>query len=641
MALIRLDQACLAFGDNPLLDHVDFALEKGEKIALVGRNGMGKSTFMRVLSQTEKLDSGQFTITSNARVNYLQQDLPAADNTTVFEYLAHGLQEVGDLLAKFDALIQQELDDAGLKELEIVQTALDAQDGWAAQQRIQTSIDELNLTAETTMGSLSGGWRRRVAIARALLSKPDLLLLDEPTNHLDMPAIAWLQDLISRAECAVVFITHDRRLLSELAQKIIWLDRGKLMTYPGDYEAFLVSRDEYLSVEQKHNALFDKRLAEEEKWIRQGIKARRTRNEGRVRALKDLRRERKARVEVKGNVKMQIEEAARSGKLIAELENVSYFYGERCIIQQANLLLQRGDRIGIIGRNGAGKSTLLKLILDELEPTNGTIQFGTKQQVAYFDQTRSELNDQQSVGDNLAEGRESIEINGQNKHVISYLGDFLFTPQRVRSPVSTLSGGEKNRLLLAKLFSKQANILVLDEPTNDLDIETLELLEELIDGFKGTVIVVSHDREFVDQIVTSTIFIDDEGKVYDYVGGFDDLLRQHGSLWPQGDKRIQPMPIKVEQVIKAEPIKITAPAPVVETKKTNKLSYKLQRELEELPKQLEQLENTIATLEAKMAAPDFYAQSHSDVAKVTDALAVAQTDLEKKFERWSELEAML
>jgi ATP-binding cassette subfamily F protein uup len=632
MALFRLDQACIAFGDNPILDNVDFSLELGEKVALVGRNGMGKSTLMRILSGVEKLDSGSFTVTKDARINYLPQDLPAADDTTVFEYLAKGLQAMGDLLAKFEMLIHQELDEAGLDALAEVQSAIDAQDGWASQQRIHNSIADLGLTAETTMGSLSGGWRRRVAIARSLLSKPDLLLLDEPTNHLDMPAIAWLQDLISRAECAVVFITHDRRLLSELAQKIIWLDRGNLLTFPGDYDAFLVSREEYLSVEQKHNALFDKRLAEEEKWIRQGIKARRTRNEGRVRALKDLRKERKSRIEVKGNVKMQIEEAVRSGKLIAELENVSYSYGERTIIQNANLVIQRGDRIGIIGRNGAGKSTLLKLILGELQPTKGAIHMGTKQHIAYFDQTRNELNDAISVADNLAEGRESIEINGQQKHVISYLGDFLFTPQRVRSPVSTLSGGEKNRLLLAKLFSKQANIIVLDEPTNDLDIETLELLEELIDAFKGTVLVVSHDREFVDQIVTSTLFIDDAGNVFDYVGGFDDLLRQHGQLWPQNEKnsKVESTPVEAKRV--------EVVAPVEQPKKTVKRSYKEQRELEELPKKIEQLELSIAECEKQMASADFYQQSHEDVNKVIDQLAKLQHDLEFAFERWGELE---
>ena len=651
MSLIRLDDASIAYGDMPLLDHVNFALERGERIALVGRNGMGKSTFMRVLAGMEKLDSGHLAMEKEIRVNYLPQDLPAADATTVFQFLAGGLQALGELLAQFDLLTHQTLDESGLKELEIVQVAIEAQQGWGARQRIEQMLSELELKPDVTMQSLSGGWRRRLAIAKALISRPDVLLLDEPTNHLDIPAIAWLQDLIQRAECAIVFITHDRRFLSTLANKILWLDRGKLMTFPGDYEGFLKSRDDYLTVEQKHNALFDKQLAEEEKWIRQGIKARRTRNEGRVRALKDLRKQRKARIDVKGNVKMQIEQADRSGKLVAELQNVSYAYADRLIIREANMVIQRGDRIGIIGRNGAGKTTLLRLILGQLQPTSGEIRLGTNLQIAYFDQTRNELKDDLSVADNLAEGRETIEINGQQKHVISYLGDFLFTPQRVRSPVSTLSGGEKNRLLLAKLFSKPANILVLDEPTNDLDIETLELLEELLDNFKGTVIVVSHDREFVDQIVTSTLFIDDNGNVFDYVGGFDDLLRQHGELWPL-NKPAKSEEAKsavatnaetaVEPVIAPKPATdLKSAAEPAQSRKPGKLSYKLQRELEELPRQIEQLEQAIADIEARMNEPDFYNQPHEKVAAMTDELASLQAELEQKFERWSELEEIV
>ena len=623
-----MDQACIAFGDNALLDHVDFSIEPGEKIGLVGRNGMGKSTLMRVLAGTEKLDSGVYNCTKDVQVNYLPQSLPDADETTVFDYLAGGLEAIGDLLSRYEVLIHSEMNDAVMNEMEKVQHAIETQDGWALQQRIHSSLLDLGLEAETKMKSLSGGWRRRVAIARSLISKPDLLLLDEPTNHLDIPAIEWLQALINRADCAVVLITHDRRFLSEIAKKIIWLDRGNLMTFPGNFEAFLEGREEFLAVEQKQNALFDKRLAEEEKWIRQGVKARRTRNEGRVRALKELRKQRKARVDVKGNVNMQIDEGSRSGKLVTELENVSYGYGDERILSNVNLLIQRNDRIGIVGKNGAGKSTLLKLILGDLQPDTGTIRMGTKQQIAYFDQTRDQLDDNISVADNMAEGRESIEINGQQKHVISYLGDFLFTPQRVRSPVSTLSGGEKNRLLLAKLFSKQANILVLDEPTNDLDIETLELLEELIAGFKGTVIVVSHDREFVDQIVSSTLFIDNKGLVYEYVGGFNDLLRQHGELWPSSSKQ-------------AEPARPVSEAPAVEAaadKKTAKLSYKVQRELEELPKQIEETESKIAEIEQQMAADGFFQKKQDEVVKVTEKLSKQQHLLEQYYERWEQLE---
>ena len=630
MALLRLDQACIAYGDHALLDHVDLAIEPGEKIALVGRNGMGKSTLMRILAGMEKLDSGVYNLMQGVSVNYLPQDLPAADDTTVFDYLADGLEAVGDLLSQFEHLTHQQLDAAGLKELERVQAAIDSKNGWAIQQRIHASIQELGLAAETTMGSLSGGWRRRVAIARSLLAKPDLLLLDEPTNHLDIPAIEWLQKLLQRAECALVLITHDRRFLSEVAEKILWLDRGKILTFPGDYEAFLQGRDDYLANEEKQNALFDKRLAEEEKWIRQGIKARRTRNEGRVRALKAMRRERSERVAVKGNVNMQLEASQKSGKLVAELEQVNFSYQGKPIIRDANLLIQRGDRIGIVGRNGAGKSTLVKLILGELAPDSGTVRRGTKQEVAYFDQTRALLNEELSVADNLAEGRDSVEVNGKRKHVIGYLGDFLFAPQRVMSPVSTLSGGEKNRLLLAKLFSQPANILVLDEPTNDLDIETLELLEELLNEFAGTVLIVSHDREFVDQIVTSTIFIDDDGFVHSYVGGFNDLLRQHGELWPaRKDKEEKSRPAVAEK----------PPAAIPERKKAVKLSYKLQRELEQLPLLIEETEQRIGALEAQMAEPDFYQKPHEQTTLVLDGLSEAQLQLEALFERWQELEA--
>jgi ATP-binding cassette subfamily F protein uup len=632
MAVIRLDQAFLAYGDHALLNEVSLAIEAKDRIGLVGRNGMGKSTLMKVLAGTEKLDSGVRNISSDIVVNYLEQELPPADDKSVFDYLAEGLSEVGDLLRRFEALTHQEFTDKRMKER--VQEAIELNNGWALQQRIHASLLELNLSAETLMSSLSGGWRKRVSIARALLAEPDVLLLDEPTNHLDIPAIEWLQKLIKSSDCALILITHDRRCLDEVVENILWLDRGNIMKFPGNYTAFLQGKEDFLAVEEKQNALFDKRLAEEEKWIRQGVKARRTRNEGRVRALKALREERKARIDVRGNVKMQLDDKQRSGKNVAELENVTFAYEGRTILKNVNALVQRGDRIALIGRNGAGKSTLLKLILGQLEPTSGKVTLGTSIQVAYFDQTRSQLDENQSVADNLAQGRESIEINGQQKHVMSYLSDFLFTPQRVRSPVSTLSGGEKNRLLLAKLFSKPANVLVLDEPTNDLDIETLELLEELVSDFKGTVLLASHDREFVDQIVDGTLFIDDEGGVHEHVGGFDDLIRQYGDLWPvdKASKGINqeaaPSTVKPEAV--------NAPA----AKKSVKLSYKLQRELEDLPQQIEKAEQAIADFEQKMAAPGFYQQDHAKVAALTDALSAQQAALEAYFLRWDELDAM-
>lgn len=630
MALLRLDNACLAYGDHPLLDHVDLAIERGEKIALLGRNGMGKSTLMRVLAGVEKLDSGVRNVDSSIIVTYLDQELPAADDTSVFDYMALGLENLGKLLSRFEALTHSDLTDADMKELEQVQAVIETQDGWRLQQKIHASLSELQLAPETPMKSLSGGWRRRVAISRSLLNEPDILLLDEPTNHLDIPAIEWLQKLLLNAECTLILITHDRRFMNDIASRIWWLDRGRLMSFVGNYHSFIEQRDAFLENEEKQNALFDKRLAEEEKWIRQGIKARRTRNEGRVRALKAMRNERSQRINVKGNVNMQLDEGRRSGKIVAELENVSFAYQDKPILRDVNLLIQRQDRIALIGKNGAGKSTLLKLILGQLQADTGTVRLGSNLQIAYFDQMREQIDDTMTVADNVSGGRDSIEINGQQKHIISYLGDFLFTPQRVRSPASTLSGGEKNRLLLAKLFSKQANILFLDEPTNDLDIETLELLEELIDQYQGTVIVASHDREFVDQIVTSTIFIDDAGLVHSYVGGFEDLLRQHGELWPQ------------KQAVKEErkAVEQTKTQAVSKPVAKVKLSYKQQRELEQLPNLIEQIEAEIEALEQQTLDPDFFQQSPELTTPVLESLAEKQALLEQYFERWQELDSL-
>lgn len=635
MALLRLDKAHLAYGDHPLLAGVDLAIEPNEKIALLGRNGMGKSTLMRVLAGVEKLDSGNRVTDGSIQVTYLSQALLNADDTTVFDYMAQGLAELGDLLSRFEALTHGEMGEAELSELEAVQQAIEVQDGWRFQQRIYSSLSDLGLAPETTMGSLSGGWRRRVAISRALLSEPDILLLDEPTNHLDIPAIDWLQQIIQNATCSLVLITHDRRFMNDIATRTWWLDRGNLMSFEGNYQRFIEQRDAFLENEEKQNALFDKRLAEEEKWIRQGIKARRTRNEGRVRALKAMRNERSQRINVKGNVNMQLEEGRRSGKIVAELENVSFSYGDKPILRNVNVLVQRQDRIALIGKNGAGKSTLLKLILGQLQPDSGSIELGSKLEIAYFDQMRDQLDDSKTVADNVSEGRDSIEINGQQKHIISYLGDFLFTPQRVRSPVSTLSGGEKNRLLLAKLFSKPANILFLDEPTNDLDIETLELLEELIDQFKGTVIVASHDREFVDQIVTSTIFIDDKGYVHNYVGGFEDLLRQHGELWPVKKASAE------KPVAKAVEEKPAEKEQAAETNKPKaKLSYKLQRELEQLPSLIEVLEHEIEAIEQQTQEADFFQKPPEETTPILQQLADKQNLLEQYFERWQELDEM-
>ena len=639
MALLRLDRAQLAYGDNPLLDNLDVAIERGQRIGLVGRNGMGKSTLMRVLAGTEVLDGGLLNTQRDVEVVYLEQALPEANEQTVFEFLILGLATLGQLLKQFEEITHGDFDDKAMAQLDEVTSEIDRLKGWDMQQRIHSALEDLGLTAETKLEDLSGGWRKRVAITRAFLNNPDVLLLDEPTNHLDIPAIEWLQQKIAMQDCALVLITHDRRFLDQIANEIWWLDRGSIQSFEGNYQAFLVGKEKYLADEQKKNALFDKRLAEEEVWIRQGIKARRTRNEGRVRALKKLRVERNDRIDVKGNVSMQIDTGDKSGKRIVELEGVGFSYDNKRILNNVNLLVQRGDRIGLIGKNGAGKSTLIKIILGELEPTEGKLIGGTKLKVAYFDQMRAQLDESETVFDSLAEGRDFIEVNGKDKHVMSYLGDFLFTPQRVRSPVSTLSGGEKNRLLLARLFSKQANVLVLDEPTNDLDIETLELLEELLCEYPGTVLLASHDREFVDQIVSSTAFIDDNGDVFNYVGGFDDLMRQHGKLW--GDRQNPPQSTSAEkeaESAKIEPIKVEADNS--SNKPATKLSYKLQRELDALPEDIAAAESLIEAKETEMAAPGFFEKDHAVVSKVTDDLAAANENLEFLFERWDILENM-
>jgi ATP-binding cassette subfamily F protein uup len=631
MVMIRLDNAQLAYGDHPLLSDVSVAVEENDRIALIGRNGAGKSSFLRILAGTEKLDGGQIAKDKDIRASYLPQDLPPADETQVFDYVAGGLKDLGKLLSDYEHLVQDASSEAALNKLQVLQDAIDAQQGWDYQQRIHTRLNALNLSPDTRLSSLSGGWRKRLSIIRTLVAEPDLLLLDEPTNHLDIPAIEWLQGELSRFSGGIVLISHDRQFLDDVANKIFWLDRGQLRAFKGGYSHYLKEKEHILQVEEAQNALFDKRLAEEEKWIRQGIKARRTRNEGRVRALKAMRDERKARVDQKGVVQMQIEASDKSGKRVAECKNISFDYDGKRIINSATVQIIRGDKIGIVGRNGAGKTTLVKLILGQLNPTSGSVKLGTNLEVAYFDQNREQLNTEASVADNLAEGREFIEINGKQKHVLSYLSDFLFAPERARSPVSTLSGGEKNRLLLAKLFSKPANLLVLDEPTNDLDIETLELLEELISDFKGTVLLISHDRAFIDQVVTSTLMITDDGRVHSYVGGFDDLKRQHGSLWVEQSNGSDTQSINASD-------KSTQPQTAAKPTAKKKLSYKLQRELDELPGQIDKTEKAIAELEALVGDSEFFKRPALEVKQKMQELTDLQTELEAYYDRWSELD---
>ena len=635
MALLSFTDVSLAYGLNPLLDKVSFQLDRGERVCLIGRNGAGKSSLFRLVSGEQPADEGELWLAPGLKIGQLPQELPEAGDMKVYDVVAAGLDGVGELLAEYHSLVHGEMGEAELARLEKVQGRLESKDGWRLNQLVETTLTRLGLPAEKTMSELSGGWRRRVLLAQALVGEPDVLLLDEPTNHLDIHTIAWLEQVLLEFRGAVLFITHDRAFLQALATRIMELDRGQLIDWVGDYHSFLEHKEQQLAAEATANALFDKKLAQEEVWIRQGIKARRTRNEGRVRALKAMREERVRRIERQGKASFQMETADSSGKRVIELDKVSFAWpGQRPLVRNLTANVIRGDRIGLIGNNGSGKSTLLKLMLGQLEPTSGTIKHGTKLEVAYFDQLRGQLDLEKTVIDNLSEGRDFIEINGAQRHVISYLGDFLFSPERTRTPVKALSGGERARLLLARLFSKPANVLVLDEPTNDLDVETLELLEEVLDGFDGTVLLVSHDRAFLDNVVTSSLVFEGDGNVREYIGGYADWLRQGGkieSLAEWGDDAAEP-PVSAQP--EAEPVKA---APAVAKVK---LSYKLQRELDELPVLLEKLEAELQTLQQQVSDPQFYLQDHAQTAPVITALESKQAELDQALERWAELEDM-
>ena len=636
MALLSFTDVSLAYGLNPLLDKVSFQLDRGERVCLIGRNGAGKSSLFRLVTGEQPADEGELWFAPGLKIGQLPQELPEAGQMKVYDVVAAGLEGVGELLAEYHRLVHGEMGEAELAQLEKVQGQLESKDGWRLNQLVETTLTRLGLPAEKTMAELSGGWRRRVLLAQALVGEPDVLLLDEPTNHLDIHTIAWLEQVLLEFRGAVLFITHDRQFLQALATRIMELDRGQLIDWQGDYRSFLEHKEQQLAAEATANALFDKKLAQEEVWIRQGIKARRTRNEGRVRALKAMREERARRVERQGKASFQMETADASGKRVIELDQVSFAWpGQRPLVRNLTTNVLRGDRIGLIGNNGSGKSTLLKLMLGQLEPTSGTIKHGTKLEVAYFDQLRGQLDLEKTVIDNLSEGRDFIEINGERRHVISYLGDFLFSPERTRTPVKALSGGERARLLLARLFSKPANVLVLDEPTNDLDVETLELLEEVLAGFDGTVLLVSHDRAFLDNVVTSSLVFEGHGNVREYVGGYADWLRQGGKvelLAEWGDDVVEP----VESAgVEPEPAK-AAPAPAPKAK----LSYKLQRELDALPALLEKLEAELEALQQQVNDPEFYLQPHEQTAPVLASMESKQSELDQALERWAELEDM-
>ncbi|WP_211830973.1 ATP-binding cassette ATPase Uup [Kistimonas asteriae] len=635
MTLIRFDDVSIAYGDHPLLDKACLQLEPGERVCLIGRNGAGKSTLLKAASETIQPDDGHIWRKPGLKVGMLNQDLPVADSKRVYDVVASGLETVGQLLADWHELSMNIQTDADMKKLERVQSQLEARDGWALQQRIEQTIQKLQLPADKTMGELSGGWRRRVELARALVSDPDLLLLDEPTNHLDIITIAWLEQQLKDFRGALLFITHDRSFLKALATRILELDRGQLTSWDCNYETYLERKAHQLEVEAEQNALFDKKLAQEEVWIRQGIKARRTRNEGRVRALKALREERLERRNVQGKATFSLDAAERSGKLVVEAQNISKGFEGKPLVHDFSFTLMRGDKVGLIGANGVGKTTLLKMLLGDLEPGAGTIRHGTKMEVAYFDQMRQQLDLEKSVIDNVAEGRERITINGESRHIISYLESFLFSPQRARTPVKALSGGERNRLLLARLFSKPANVLVLDEPTNDLDVETLELLESILVDFPGTVLLVSHDRAFLDNVVSSSLVFEGNGVVREYVGGFEDWLRQGGSmqrLVESGEKVLKPTETQTakETVASAQPKSASG----------KKLSYKLQRELDGLPAEIEQLEEEQQTLENLTAEAGFYQKDQDEVSQVLQRLTDLAGLIEEKMDRWAELEEL-
>jgi ATP-binding cassette subfamily F protein uup len=631
MTLLKFTDVSLAYGAMPLLDKVSWQIARGERVCIIGRNGTGKSSLLRLVKGDQFADDGEIWRAPALKIGELPQELPLADDRTVFDVVAEGLADVGKLLAEYHHLSLHINDEHDLTRLARVQQDLEARDGWRLQQLVDSTLSRLQLPADKTLAELSGGWRRRVLLAQALVAEPDLLLLDEPTNHLDIGAIAWLEEALLGFNGAVLFITHDRSFLQNLATRILELDRGHLIDWNGDYASFLVHKEQQLAAEEVANALFDKRLAQEEVWIRQGIKARRTRNEGRVRALKAMRVERSERRERQGKATIQLEAAEKSGKQVIVAENVSFAHaGGEPLIRDFNLVLQRSDRIGLLGANGTGKTTLLKLLLGDLQPTGGSIEVGTRLEVAYFDQLRHQLDLEKTVIDNISEGRDFISIDGQSRHVLSYLGDFLFSPQRARTPVKALSGGERARLLLARLFSKPANLLVLDEPTNDLDVETLELLEEVLLNFPGTVLMVSHDRAFLDNVVTSTLVFEGQGRVREYVGGYQDWLRQGGSprLLGVGETR----------EAKVEAPKAAEPAPVVAEAPRKKLSYKLQRELEAIPGQIEALETEQAKVQEEISDPAFYQRPAEQTRLVLERLDELQKELDRLIERWAELE---
>ncbi len=626
MSLVSLRNVTLSFGTPPLLEGVNLEIGRGERACLIGRNGEGKSTLLKVIGGELTPDEGEVRLTPGTQVAMLRQEVPAEAGGRVFDVVAGGLRELGELVSRYHSACREMAsrgDEGSLRALSIIQQEMEAADGWRLEQRVEEAVSRLGLEPDAAFKELSGGMKRRVLLARALVSEPDLLLLDEPTNHLDIESITWLEEFLAGWPGSLLFVTHDRAFLERLATRILELDRGRLTDWPGDYRNYLRRKEEREKAEAQEAARFQRRLAQEEIWIRQGIKARRTRNEGRVRRLKEMREQARQRRQKQGKVRLQLESAGRSGKLVCEAEGVNYSWQGRPIIRDFSTTILRGDRVGIIGPNGCGKTTLLELLLGRLQPDAGTIRLGTGLEVAYFDQMRAQLDEEASVVENVGEGRETVTVNGRQKHVIGYLQDFLFTPARARQPVKSLSGGERNRLLLAKLFTRPANLLVLDEPTNDLDIETLELLEELLLEFDGTLLLVSHDRAFLDNVVTSTLVFEGEGKVNAYVGGYSDWLAQ------------RPPPVKEEK--EQRTARPSSPKPRRSTR-AKKLSYREEQELQGLPAEIEALEEEKELLARRLSDPDLYRQAPEEVAELSRRLQAIAGRLEDSYARWEALE---